>query len=92
MISYNQNENELQVTIPVQGIQELYDYQKGLLGVLAEIQITDCDEKLRQHLKSVYQLLGHLLLDSEFLNQHEFLLKEYKELLVRCADGKVKEL
>jgi len=92
MISYIQNKNELQVTIPVQGIQELYRYQKGLLGVLAEIQISGCDEKLKENLKSVYQLLSHLLLDTEFLNQHEFLVKEYRELIVKCADGKVKEI
>ncbi|MEM6831650.1 MAG: hypothetical protein AAGA66_13025 [Bacteroidota bacterium] len=92
MISYNQNENELQVTIPVEGIQELYAYQKGLLGVLGEIQIAGCDEKLRENLKSVYQLLSHLLLDTNFLSQHELLLNEYKELIVQCSDGRVKGL
>ncbi len=31
MVSYNQNKNEIELTIPVAGIAELYSYQKGLL-------------------------------------------------------------
>ncbi|MEO9805261.1 MAG: hypothetical protein ABJF04_18530 [Reichenbachiella sp.] len=89
MVSYNQNKNTLEVNISVPGICELYDYQKGLLGILGEIQINDCDELLKENLKSVYKLLGHLLLDSNFLKQHESLLQEYKALIVQSVDGKV---
>jgi tRNA splicing ligase len=92
MISYNQNKNEIELTIPVAGIAELYNYQKGLLAILAEVEINDCDKELKENLKSVYQLLGHILLDHNFLNQHELLLNEYKDMIVKYADGKVKGL
>ena len=92
MISYNQNKNEIELTIPVAGIAELYSYQKGLLAILSEVEIDDLDSELKENLKSVYQLLGHLLLDHNFLNQHELLLSEYKDMIVKYVDGRVKGL
>ncbi|GAA0195484.1 hypothetical protein GCM10009122_59660 [Fulvivirga kasyanovii] len=91
MISYNQQKNELEIKIPVNGIAELYNYQNGLLGILKEIQINECSNSLKENLKSVYKLLSHLLLDQDFLNQHELLLSEYKEHIINRANGKVKE-
>lgn len=92
MISYNQQKNELEIKLPVNGIAELYSYQNGLLGILKEIQINECSNSLKENLKSVYKLLSHLLLDQDFLNHHELLLSEYKELIIHRADGKVKGL
>lgn len=92
MISYNQTKNEIELTIPVAGIAELYSYQKGLLAILSEIKINELDDELEENLKSVYQLLGHLLLDHSFLNQHELLLNEYKDMIIEYADGRVKGL
>jgi len=80
------------LTIPVAGIAELYSYQKGLLAILSKIEINDLNSELKENLKSVYQLLGHLLLDHNFLNQHELLLSEYKDMIVKYADGRVKGL
>ena len=86
MIEYNQN--QLTIRIPISGMQELHAYQKGILGVLSEIDIDNASLGLEDHLKRVYQLLSHLLLDEEFLNRHENLLTEYRELVMNCA-GKI---
>ena len=61
---------QLTIRIPISGMQELHAYQKGILGVLSEIDIDNASLGLEDHLKRVYQLLSHLLLDEEFLNRH----------------------
>ncbi len=83
MIEYNQNENQLTIKIPVAGIQELYAYQKSILALLGEIEIDKCSQSLIENLKSVYRLLGHLLLDGEFLSENEKFILEYKDLISR---------
>lgn len=69
MIEYNQN--QLTIRVPISGMQELHAYQKSILAVLSEIDIDNASLGLEDHLKRVYQLLSHLLLDEEFLNRHE---------------------
>ena len=83
MIEYNQN--QLTIRIPVSGMEELHAYQRGILGVLNEIDIYHASLDLEDHLKRVYQLLGHLLLDDEFLNRHENLLSEYRKMVVNIT-------
>lgn len=62
-MTHNNNNHALTVTIPVAGVDELHKYQKGLLAVLSEINIDTCDEELKENIKTVYQLLNHLLID-----------------------------
>ncbi|MBL6446349.1 hypothetical protein JMN32_08520 [Fulvivirga sp. 29W222] len=89
MITYNQDKKELKVIVPLESITELHSYQRGLLGVLAEIQIKECSETLKGNIKSVYKLLKHFLLDTGFLNQHEFFTNECKALMI---NGKSRKL
>ena len=56
MIEYNQN--QLTIRIPVSGMEELHAYQRGILGVLNEIDIDHASLDLEGYLKRVYQLLG----------------------------------
>jgi hypothetical protein len=65
MTSFNQNTNELEITIPAKSISDLHEYQKGLLGILAEIKVNNCDKATKQNLNSVYKLMNHLKIDSE---------------------------
>lgn len=60
MIEYSQKENQLKITIPLSGFQELYDYKNAILRLLKKIEIDDCNPELVNNLKSVYKLLMHL--------------------------------
>lgn len=86
MIEFNQKENQLKITIPLSGIQELCNYQKGILGILRKIKIENCSPKLQENLKSVYKLLDHLVLDKEFLSQNENLVHDYKDLIKKGTE------
>ena len=86
MIEYNQKENQLKITIPLSGIQELCDYQKGILGILRQIEIDKCGPKLTENLKSVYKLLDHLVLDQDFLSQNENLILDSKDLMKKGTE------
>lgn len=90
MIIYDKNDKKLAITIPIENIAELHNYQKSLLGVLAEIKIKECSEILKDDIKTVYKLLNHLLLDTDFLNQHEFLVDQCKTAIINDVDGKTK--
>lgn len=46
MIEYNQKENQLKITIPLSGIEELQSYQNAVLGVIRQFEIEDCDPEL----------------------------------------------
>lgn len=77
MVRYNPRENQLKIIIPKAGIEELYRYQKGLLNTLGKIEIENCNADFKEDLKSVYELLSHLLLDKAFLSRHKTLLQEF---------------
>lgn len=62
-----QTNNQLQLVIPLQGIQQLYAYQKGLLGLLNEIELDKCNSSKKKDIQRVYELLGHLYQDSQDL-------------------------
>lgn len=55
-------QNIKQIIIPLSGLVELQAYQKGILGVLAKVELDSCDESLKEDIKSVYKLLDHLLI------------------------------
>jgi hypothetical protein len=64
MIVFDKENEKLHIHIPLNGYEELLSYQRSILGVLSEIEIQDCKPELKEHLKKVYCLLSHLLMDS----------------------------
>ncbi len=65
------------IEITVSDIHELQAYQKGILGVLAKVELDSCDQSLKEDVKSVYKLLGHLIIENgvpEFINPKPQLL------------------
>lgn len=65
MIVFDKENGTIHIQIPLCGYDELLKYQKSILGVLREIEIQDCRPELKEHLKKVYELLSHLLMDSD---------------------------
>jgi len=55
------------ITIPVMDLYELGNYQKGILGLLAKVNLEHCDPHELQNIKAVYTLLSHLTLNSNLL-------------------------
>jgi hypothetical protein len=51
------NNKTLSIEIP---IQELKNYQKGILGVLSKVKVDDLDSSSIEDVKSVYRLLDQL--------------------------------
>ncbi|MDN5215036.1 hypothetical protein QQ020_23345 [Fulvivirgaceae bacterium BMA12] len=91
MIVYNEKENLLKITIPLLGIEELRDYQNGVLGVLRQIEIDDCNPELMGHVMSVYKLLGHIMVDKEFFSQNGKLASDHKDSTIRGPKRKTKK-
>ncbi|MDN5214696.1 hypothetical protein QQ020_21635 [Fulvivirgaceae bacterium BMA12] len=79
MIVFNEKEDQLKITIPLSGIEELSDYQSGILGVLRQIDINTAGKELIAHVMSVYKLLGHVSLEEEFFFQNEKLKFDLKK-------------
>ena len=71
MLSQEQSENQFDVTVPISDFEELQAYQKGILGILAKVELDSCDQSLKEDIKSVYKLLGHFMMENqvpEFIN------------------------
>ncbi|MEO9485475.1 MAG: hypothetical protein ABJG47_18590 [Ekhidna sp.] len=47
------------ILIPISN-QELYNSRKGILGLLRRVELDECDERLKEDLKSVFGLLNLL--------------------------------
>jgi hypothetical protein len=60
---YNSYQNQLLITIPNAGVQDLYRFRKSLLSILAKVNIENCDTEFKESLKTVYELLSHLKID-----------------------------
>ena len=65
MIDYNKESKELKIIIPINSLRELYAYQKGVLGLLNEIELDKCNLTRKKDIKQVYELLSHLYIESE---------------------------
>jgi len=50
-------------------LDQLIQYQKALLGILSEINVNNCDDSLKEDIKSIYQLLN--LLNQVATSKHE---------------------
>lgn len=73
------------IVIPISDMEELANYQKGLMGVLRKVEVGNCDPALKENLKCVYELLSHLVPDkNSFIQQ--------RELLTRTKQGKLKKV
>lgn len=82
MVDYNESLNQFRIIIPLANIRELNDYHRGLLGILQNIDINKCDGELKENVKSVYQLLTHLLPEKSFLTKNN-LMDTHVELLIK---------
>lgn len=91
MIEYDQKENPLKITIPLSGIEELQNYQNGVLGVLRQFEIEDCDPELIGYVMSVYKLLGHIILEEEFFSQWGKIAPIHTDLAMRGPKRKIKK-
>jgi hypothetical protein len=54
------------IVIPISDLEELANYQNGMLGILRKIEIDNRDPELTENLKYVYKLLMHLTSDQNF--------------------------
>jgi hypothetical protein len=61
MIEYDSANSPRKIIIPISDPQEIYRYQRGVLGLLAKVEIGSCGSALNQDLKAVYALLQHML-------------------------------
>jgi len=84
MIEERENSG-FRIVIPIENMDELAKYQRGLLGVLRKVEVGNCDPRLKENLKSVYELLTHLVPDkNSFIRE--------RELLMRTQKGKLKKV
>ena len=91
MIVYNEKKNLLKITIPISAVEELENYQDGVLEVLRLIDIEDCDPELTRHVMSVYKLLGHIMLDEKFFSKNKKSASEHKNSTIRNPKRKTKK-
>jgi hypothetical protein len=61
MIEYNNTNNTCKIVIPVSDVQEILRYQRGVLGLLRKIELDTCGPTLKDDVKAVFELLGHML-------------------------------
>ena len=91
MIVYNEKKNLLKITIPLSGIEELENYQDGVLEVLRQFDIEECDPELIRHVMSVYKLLGHIMLDEKFFFKNHKSASDHKDSTRRGSKRKTKK-
>ena len=91
MIVYNEKKNLLKITIPLSGIEELENYQDGVLEVLRQFDIEDCDPELIRHVMSVYKLLGHIMLDEKFFFKNLKSASDHKDSMRSDSKRKTKK-
>lgn len=55
------------ITIPVMDLQELNNYQKGIIELLAKVPLEECTNHQLENIKAIYTLLSHLTIKNDFL-------------------------
>ena len=55
------------ITIPVMDLQELNNYQKGIIELLAKVHLEECTSHELENIKAIYTLLSHLTIKNDFL-------------------------
>ena len=76
MVTYDEEEDQVWVTIPLTGIHELSDYQIGVLEMLKKIENEDLDDPPREALNYFRRFLNHLLTAEGFFARNKALLLE----------------
>ncbi len=76
MTSYNSQENHLIVTLPGRNLRDLAEYRKGILSLLARVEIGNCSPEIKSDLKLIYNLLSHLQTKEEVIENERQLQKE----------------
>jgi len=66
MVQYNSTLAQFEIVIPLQKVDDLLRYQRGILKVLGKIEIGDCNSDLKENLMAVYEILDHLGADTDF--------------------------
>jgi hypothetical protein len=61
MIEYNGAKRPCKIVIPVSGQHDLLRYQRGVLGILGEVELCECDPALKEDVKAVFNLLSHMV-------------------------------
>lgn len=65
MIDFTEHASRVKIIIEVASMDEIVRYQRGILGILAKIEVDNCDPVLIENIKSVYDLLSHLNTDKK---------------------------
>jgi len=66
MVHYNSTQAQFEIIIPLQKVDDLLRYQKGMLKLLGQIEIGDCNSDLKENLMAVYEILSHFGMDTDF--------------------------
>lgn len=61
MIEYNSAKRPCKIVIPISGQHDLLRYQRGVLGILGEVELCDCEPGLKEDVKAVFNLLSHMV-------------------------------
>lgn len=69
------NNMEIEIALPINGMDKLIQYEQAIRGLLRKIEVGNCDPKLVEDIKLVYELLTLLK-----LKQNE-LVSQSKEVL-----------
>lgn len=73
------------IVIPISDMEELANYQNGLMGVLSKVEVDNCNPQLQENLNYVYELLSHLIPDKKSFIQQ-------RALLIKTQQGKLKKV
>jgi hypothetical protein len=69
MIVHNESLNQLEIIIPRANVKDLLRYRTGLLWILGEIKVEDCNQDRKENLKAVYEVLHHLTVDDSKISK-----------------------
>jgi hypothetical protein len=61
MIEYDSANSPQRIIIPISGTEDVFRYQRGVLGILGKIKMHTCGPALKEDVKAVFELLGHML-------------------------------
>jgi hypothetical protein len=61
MVIHDVPNNQIRIEIPISSIEEVGRYRKSLLCILNRVEIDPGDLSFKNDLKSVYELLNHLI-------------------------------
>lgn len=76
MTKVKMNDSEMEITIPINGMDKLIQYEQGIRGLLRKVEVGNCDPELLENIKLVYELLSQLKLKrNELVSQNKAVLQ-----------------